>query len=74
MTPKEKASDLVYSIFDDVLTNNSQFDDSLNSVLSRYQEAKKCALKTIEFALENPLNSNGYISYLYEIKQEIENL
>lgn len=34
-------------------------------------EAKQCALITVEFARENPLNTNEYLD---ELKQEINNL
>lgn len=39
-----------------------------------YPTAKQCALLAVEFAKENPLNSDGYNKYLDEVKQEIDNL
>jgi hypothetical protein len=38
------------------------------------QNAKRCALIAVEFAKENPLNTDGYNKYLDELKQEIETL
>jgi hypothetical protein len=35
---------------------------------------KQCALIAVEFAKENPLNTDGYNKYLQEVKQEIEKL
>jgi hypothetical protein len=36
------------------------------------EDAKVCALIAVEFAKENPLNTDGYNKYLQEVKQEIE--
>ena len=65
MTPKEKAEELIKRYYRD--------SDLLVEDLSWIQ-ANECALIAVEFAKENPLNTNGYNKYLDELKQEIEKI
>jgi hypothetical protein len=62
MTPKEKAYELVTKF---CITSYRP-----NVV----KKAKLYALIAVEFAKENPLNTDGYNKYLQEVKQEIEKL
>jgi hypothetical protein len=66
MTPKEKAIELV----------NRYINLSKITASSEYiqYQAKLYALIAVEFAKENPLNTDGYNKYLQEVKQEIEKL
>lgn len=64
MTPKHKAGELVEKFRLNVL-------DYENNGLNSFK-AKQCALIACKFALENPLNSDGYNKYLNEIINEIE--
>ena len=66
MTPKEKAKELVNKI------KNGLWKDRGVSIYS--EDAIYCALIAVEFAKENPLNTDGYNKYLQEVKQEIEKL
>jgi hypothetical protein len=59
-TPKKKAQELIDKFY-------------LPNIRWGLLHAKKCALITIAFAKENPLNTDGYNKYLDEIKEEIEN-
>ena len=68
MTPKEKAQELCNKF---LRTYKVSLYPPFNSAS---QEAKQCALIAVEFARENPLNTEGYNKYLDEVKQEIENL
>ena len=68
MTAKEKAFDL----FRDMEFEIPYIQDP-TSPQGDYI-AKKCALIAVEFAKENPLNTDGYNKYLQEVKQEIEKL
>ena len=66
MTPKEKAVELV-----------EYFQAILESPLTKglfWKEAKQCALIAVEFAKDNPLNTDGYNKYLDQVKEEIEKL
>ena len=72
MKTKEKAKELVESFYYKLPNNGSS--TGLNSTTSRYEEAIVCALIAVEFAKENPLNTDGYNKYLDELKQEIENI
>jgi hypothetical protein len=65
LSAKEKAEKLINKYFKD--------SDLLYHDLS-WMQAKECALIAVEFARENPLNTNGYNKYLDEVKQEIEKL
>jgi hypothetical protein len=62
MTPKEKAKEIV-----EKMLNEQSFSEEL-------YDAKQCALIAVEFAKENPLNTDGYNKYLQEVTQEIEKL
>ena len=66
MTPKEKAKELVGKYY-------HLFSVELENTICIY-EAKQCALIAVEFAKENPLNTDGYNKYLQEVKQEIQAL
>jgi putative heme iron utilization protein len=66
MKPKEKAEALVDNFRSNIL---SFLSDNMKD-----QNAKRCALIAVEFAKENPLNTDGYNKYLDELKQEIETL
>ena len=65
MEAKEKAKELVERMY--------QVHSSSASDITWYF-AKQCALVAVEFAKENPLNTDGYNKYLDELKQEIENI
>ena len=67
MTPKEKAEELVIKYFKLL---NYEFGDMVYSL--RDKQPHQCALIAVKFALENPLNTNGYNKYLNEIINEIE--
>lgn len=60
MQAKEKAKELInkYNFL------NYKTDLSIH-------EKKQCALIVVEFAKENPLNTDGYNKYLQEVEQEI---
>jgi hypothetical protein len=58
--PKEKAIELVDKFWDELEIG--------------FINSKKCALIAVEFAKENPLNTDGYNKYLQEVKEEIEKL
>lgn len=63
MEPKEKAKELVLNFLR--IDNNTP--EWFNTHI-----AKQCALIAVEFAKENPLNTDGYNKYLDELKQEIK--
>lgn len=70
MTPKEQAKDLISEFLPYV-----DWSDPLNDFTNRnwaIRNAKRCALIAVDFAKENPLNTDGYNKYLQEVKQEIE--
>jgi hypothetical protein len=62
--PKEKAKELL-----DKMTWIT-----INGIEFCNEYDKQCALIAVEFAKENPLNTDGYNKYLQEIKTEIEKL
>ena len=62
MTPKEKAKELVFK-FTRLDTNNQSYAYDIY-----------CAIIAVDFAKENPLNTDGYNKYLQEVKSEIEKL
>ena len=64
MTPKHKAKELVDKMMYEIMYN---CQPTLSGMV-----AKQCALIACKFALENPLNSDGYNKYLNEIINEIE--
>jgi len=69
MTPKEKAFKLIHSFF--MLLPNNGLEDGINNINDRWEEAKKCALLTIDYML----NWHYYnVPYWQEVKQEIEKL
>ncbi len=69
MTAKEKAKDLVENYAETIKPIE------FGVILERdWKSAKQCALIAVEFAKENPLNTDGYNKYLQEVKQEIEKL
>jgi hypothetical protein len=89
MTAKEKAKELVDEFKEhsqqslDQNTINEfdirkiEYTGSRFVAMMRFSilyNAKRCALIAIEFAKENPLNTDGYNKYLQEVKQEIEKL
>jgi hypothetical protein len=63
LTPKEKAKELVEKMAIYHWTTD----------VCDYEGAKQCALIAIEFAKENPLNTDGYNKYLQQVKTEILN-
>ena len=65
MKPKEKAEELVLKFLR--IDNNTP--EWFNTHI-----AKQCALIAVEFAKENPLNTDGYNKYLDELKQEINKI
>lgn len=70
MTPKEKAKELVYKFYPSVQWKLGQ-EDCLD-------RAKQCALIAVEFSREfitgDLSESFDKTMYLFEVKQEIENL
>ena len=68
MTQKEKAHELInkFLLYSD--------DGDLKNKYWKIRNAKQCALIAVEFAKENPLNTDGYNKYLQEVKEEIEKL
>ena len=58
MTPKEKAFHLYSKYMSEVIADNVK--------------AKQCALIAVDFARGNPINTEEYNNYLYEVKQELE--
>jgi hypothetical protein len=69
LTPEEKAKMLVnkFKYYTRAFNETNGWEDCSYN-------AKQCALIAIEFAKENPLNTDGYNKYLQELKQEIEKL
>jgi hypothetical protein len=63
ISAKEKAKELVEKFKLNVL-------DYEGNGINEYK-AKQCVLIAIQFAKENPLNTDGYNKYLQEVKQEI---
>jgi hypothetical protein len=74
MTPKEKAEELL-CIFAKIIPASS-YEAYEGGVKMNFdlENARQCALIAVEFAKENPLNTDGYNKYLQELKQEIEKL
>ena len=71
MTPKEKAEDLLYNSYENMMY------DYIENVFARERLAKQCAL----IAVEEILNNDGFTrhdkfltEYWNQVKQEIENL
>jgi hypothetical protein len=73
MKPKQKAKELVRSMFQPPL-DSLEYKQGQKHFFNQYSAAKPCALIAVEFAKENPLNTDGYNKYLEEVKQEIEKL
>ena len=65
---KEKALELYYNFQKCKDKSNRYF------IIPITGDAKQCALMAVDFAKENPLNTEGYNKYLEEVKQEIEKL
>ena len=61
---KEKAIELVDKMYDVMDIQDGDL----------WKSTKLCALIAVQFARENPLNTEGYNKYLDEVKQEIEKL
>ena len=79
MTAKEKARQLVERYYF-MLPNNGSFT-GINSVNSRWEEAKKCTLIAVEEIIlsnphSNPFNTDSYptMDYWLEVKQELANI
>ena len=68
MTPEQKAKELV-----DLFKYNTRAFNETNGWGDTCYNAKQCALIAIEFAKENPLNTDGYNKYLQQVKTEILN-
>lgn len=64
MTSKEKAKEIVDKYSTYVVMWAGGIETSRENV-------KQCALIAVQFARENPLNTEGYNKYLDEIKQEL---
>jgi hypothetical protein len=74
LSSKEKAVELFnifYSKIEDATAG--LFEENVNYIDARNTAAKQCAIFAIEFAKQNPLNSDGYNKYLKLIKTEIIN-
>jgi hypothetical protein len=74
LSPKEKALEL-FSIFYNKIEDATAglFEEDVNYIEARNIAAKNCSISAIEFAKENPLNSEGYNKYLELIKTELLN-
>jgi hypothetical protein len=70
MKPKEKAKTLVNRFYYS-LPNNGSFT-GINSVESRYQEAKQCALIAIDEILQTV--DDGNWNFYKQVQEEIEQL
>lgn len=70
MTPKRKAEELWLKYHNRIGHTFSEEYPPLY-IKSMYME---CALIAIEFAKENPLNTDGYNKYLNEVEIEIKKL
>jgi len=68
MTPKDKAAELVDKF------RNVEVEVKFSDRFLYKNEAKECAIIAVDFAKENPLNSDGYNKYLDEVQKEIEAL
>jgi hypothetical protein len=68
LTPEQKAKELV-----DKFKYNTRAFNETNGWEDTCYNAKQCALIAIEFAKENPLNTDGYNKYLQQVKTEILN-
>jgi hypothetical protein len=69
LTPEQKAKELV-----DKFKYNTRAFNETNGWEDTCYNAKQCALIAIEFAKENPLNTDGYNKYLQQVETEIEKL
>lgn len=69
MIPKEKAKEMMHYYLKELLSAKYSINGFVINDL-----AKQCALISLQFARENPLNTEGYNKYLDEVKQEIEKL
>lgn len=69
MKPKEKAKEMMHYYLKELLSAKYSINGFVINDL-----AKQCALIAVQFARENPLNTEGYNKYLDEVKQEIEKL
>lgn len=67
MTPEKKAIDIFSKYMPDLVNELGLTDET-------YELNKKFALIAVNFAKENPLNTNGYNYYLDEVTIEIEKL
>ena len=65
-TPKEEAIQLVLQFYEVV---KNKYPSTLGIPL-----AKQCALIAVQFAMSNPLNTDGYNLHLESVKTEINNL
>lgn len=63
LSSKEKAEELYWKYFQKCA--DSSYSKNM---------AQECALIAVEFARENPLNTEGYNKYLEEVNLEIEKL
>ena len=68
LTPEQKAKELV-----DKFKYNTRAFNETNGWEDTCYNAKQCALIAIEFAKENPLNTDGYNKYLQQVETEILN-
>jgi hypothetical protein len=72
IAPNEQARQLVDKFLPYVDWSDLQKDFTNGDWAIR--NSKRCALIAVEFAKENPLNTDGYNKYLQEVEQEIEKL
>lgn len=75
MKPTEKAKELVNKFYYS-LPNNGSYS-GINSVESRYNEAKQCALIAVDeilFVVRQYNDTQAEFTYWKEVKQEIEKL
>jgi hypothetical protein len=70
MTPKEKASNLVYK-YQYLVNTWDCYNDETLEIEYRLPNMKLCALIAIDLAIEC---NDFHINYLEEVKQEIEKL
>ena len=71
MTPKEKAEDLLYNSYENMMY------DYIENVFARERLAKQCALIAVDEIikyLNDILVPNPFGQYWQEVKQEIKNL
>ena len=76
MTPREKAKELVekFGNIGIYISGQRDLDICINQTSDALETKKQCALIAVEFAKENPLNTDGYNKYWQEVKQEIQAL